>query len=665
MNVSEIKTQPSYYRADIDGLRALAVLSVVLFHAFPDWVQGGFIGVDIFFVISGYLISSIIYKGLDDGSFSFGDFYIRRIKRIFPALIVVLISCLIFGWFFLYPEEYKVLGREIVGSVTFTNNFKFLKESGYFDNTSLTKPLLHLWSLSIEEQFYLVFPLFLWLTFKNKKLLLVSLILIIGISFTLGLQKLEINKNAAYYLTHLRIWELLMGAVLVIPRKQIISHPKWLGDISSCVGIILIAIGVFFLKETDIFPGWNALLFPCLGSLLVINSKPSSIANKILSQKAFVSVGLLSYPIYLWHWPILVFARIIHGEDLNLFLRCAIVLISILLAYATYLFIEKPIRFKNKTKVIALYLLLILFLIGGFGYLLKVRNGLSNRDLMQKTASHNLHYHEFNYYPASLNYPKCNQTDLINGDIALSYCLINKKGEVDAIIIGDSHAEDKFYGIDQNDKQHHWMLAGHLSCPPLYEVNVESDVKDCHLKSEKIINWTAKQKYIKTVFLSFYGNYFLTKSYAADQIKNNFGLEKIKITSTIDSEDDRTKLFYRGLEKTVDILTKSNKKIIIAIDMPELPFFPIDCFRHPEQSICEIPLNEAKGRQKEYRIILKKLKEKYKNLEIFDPLNIACNGSTCSFYKNESIIYRDSHHLTLKGSDQYGKDFNSFLKRIN
>ena len=215
------------YRADIDGLRAIAVLSVISFHAFPNWIKGGFIGVDIFFVISGYLISTIIFSNLENNCFNFIEFYNRRIKRIFPALILILFFCLTMGWFTLFADEYKQLGKHTLGGTSFASNFVFWKESGYFDNTAESKPLLHLWSLGIEEQFYIIWPLLLWFAWKTKFNLLIITLSTLIISFGLNIDEIHNNKVAAFYLPQTRFWELLVGATLshfTLYKKISLSH---------------------------------------------------------------------------------------------------------------------------------------------------------------------------------------------------------------------------------------------------------------------------------------------------------------------------------------------------------------------------------------------------------------------------------------------------------
>lgn len=202
------------YRPDVDGLRAIAVLAVVFFHAFPSLIRGGFVGVDVFFVISGYLISTIIFENLDRGTFSFSEFYARRIKRIFPALILVLVACFVFGWFVLLADEYKQLGKHIAASAGFISNIIFWNEAGYFDNAQETKPLLHLWSLGIEEQFYILWPLVIWVIWKRKfNLLTITFFLAIA-SFMLNLKGVQQDAVATFYSPQTRFWELLSGSLL-------------------------------------------------------------------------------------------------------------------------------------------------------------------------------------------------------------------------------------------------------------------------------------------------------------------------------------------------------------------------------------------------------------------------------------------------------------------
>jgi len=246
------------YRPDIDGLRAIAVLSVVGFHAFPEWLHGGFIGVDIFFVISGYLISTIIFENLERNSFSFADFYGRRIRRIFPALIVVLGSCFAFGWFLLTPKEFTQLGKHIASGASFISNFSLWRESGYFDNSGETKPLLHLWSLAIEEQFYFIWPLLLWLAWRLRFNFLVLTLLVFALSFYQNVSSIAHNPVATFYHPGTRFWELLVGSILAYLLLHSGCKLKRLhkyGSFWSLLGVIFIAASIVLFSRLSLFPG--------------------------------------------------------------------------------------------------------------------------------------------------------------------------------------------------------------------------------------------------------------------------------------------------------------------------------------------------------------------------------------------------------------------------
>lgn len=354
-------SHPSY-RPDIDGLRAVAVLSVVAFHAFPDWLKGGFIGVDVFFVISGFLISSIIFESLEKGTFSFSEFYARRVKRIFPALSIVLVFCILFGYFSLLPDELNQLGKHVAAGAGFVSNFVLWSESGYFDNVAETKPLLHLWSLGIEEQFYIVWPFLLWVAFKIRLNLLFTTALLLLMSFALNLWMIDQNPVATFYSPLTRFWELLFGALLawlsvhkassstLLPcltsnRHISLASRSMLSNIFSIGGAACLILGFFFISKDFSFPGGWALV-PVMGTLLIIVGGPKAWINrKILSHSVLIWIGLISFPLYLWHWPILSFGRVIYLDTPPLKFRWTAIFVSFLLAWLTMKFIEKPLRF--------------------------------------------------------------------------------------------------------------------------------------------------------------------------------------------------------------------------------------------------------------------------------------------------------------------------------
>ena len=654
------------YRSDIDGLRAIAVLLVIGYHAFPMQLKAGFIGVDIFFVISGFLISTIIFESLKQDNFSFIEFYSRRIRRIFPSLIIVLTACLAFGWFTLFQDEYKQLGRHSTSATQFISNFTLWKENGYFDNAADTKPLLHLWSLGVEEQFYIIWPLLLWASWKQKFNWLTLCVIIAAISFTLNLTGIRTDAIATFYSPQTRFWELVIGSLLAYltrnnqnPSQKIAFkldgwlciitylHGNTWCNVRSILGAALLALGVLFITKENYFPGVWALL-PVLGSTLIILSGSQAWLNRtVLSSRILVWFGLISFPLYLWHWPMLSFARIIDGESPSILVRIIAVLIAIALAWLTYTLIEKPIRFSGFKKVKTTTLLLLMAIIGLIGYNIDINNGFQDRPIAKNAL-------DFKYESNPLGYLPCKATALLKGG-SPDFCLINAKEKSDAVLIGDSHADDKFYGIVKNDSSHNWMLIANNSCPPVYGIKVEVGQTNCQEKFLKVLNWIIQRPEIKTVTLSYYGNYFLTTNYAADHLKLNIG-PKTTIISSLNGNKSRSELFEQGLNDTIQKLQQANKKVILFIDVPELPFLPKDCHRNP-YSKCTVTKKEVDLRQFELRQMIQKLKTNNSELFVFDPINLFCKDNVCIFKDNKKILYRDSHHLTLKGSDAYGSLF--------
>ena len=343
------------YRSDIDGLRAVAVLGVVIYHAFPWVIPGGFIGVDIFFVISGYLISGILYKGHREGNFSFRDFYARRIRRLFPALITMMVITMAYGWVILLPDEFEQLGKHVAAGTLFIQNIVFWQESGYFDTTASLKPLLHLWSLAVEEQFYIFFPLLLLLVWKRKWPLATIMVGLLVISMVGNLWMSMHAGTADFFLTPYRAWEFLGGSLLAwwhYDKGHEEEVPVY-REAMSCGGLILLILGMAFIHTGDPYPGWRAAL-PVAGTLLLMEGGRGAWVNrKFLSNSVVVWIGLISYPLYLFHWPALAFVHIVKGENPKSGYVCAALILSILLSGVVYYIIERPLRHSRSRWVLA------------------------------------------------------------------------------------------------------------------------------------------------------------------------------------------------------------------------------------------------------------------------------------------------------------------------
>jgi peptidoglycan/LPS O-acetylase OafA/YrhL len=369
------------YRSDIDGLRAVAVLGVVIYHAFPHALPGGFIGVDIFFVISGYLISGILYKGLANGGegnvspFSFREFYARRIRRLFPALITMLVITMSYGWLILLPDEFQQLGKHVAAGTLFIQNIVFWKESGYFDISANLKPLLHLWSLAVEEQFYIFFPPILLLIWKRKWPLAAIMGVFLVISMVCNLWASDHAGTADFFLTPYRVWEFLGGSLLAWWHydKNHEEDVPFYREALSWMGLLLLGLGMAVIHTGDAYPGWRALL-PVAGTLLLMEGGAGTGGNgawvnrKILSHPAVVWIGLISYPLYLFHWPALSFVHIVKGENPKTGYIVMALLVSFVLTVLTYYFIERKIR-HNKSRSIIPALVAAFLITGMLGLL--------------------------------------------------------------------------------------------------------------------------------------------------------------------------------------------------------------------------------------------------------------------------------------------------------
>ncbi|MCU1410151.1 MAG: putative lipopolysaccharide modification acyltransferase [Rhodoglobus sp.] len=349
------------YRADIDGLRALAIGLVLLYHAFPSYVPAGFVGVDVFFVISGYLITGILLDRRARGTAVprvILDFYQRRIKRIFPALIVVLVACAIYGWFRLFPADYENLTKYIAGGAAFVSNFLLAAEAGYFDQAAELKPLMHLWSLAIEEQFYIVWPLLILLVGKITRGRYFPWIFgaLVVASFCFGLYLTPVDPTNAYYSPLSRGWELGVGGILAsLHASGVKSRTTRGGGVVAIVALLSIPVGALLIDKAQ-FPGWQALV-PVLATAAIIWFGAGTLVDRrLLGTRPIVFIGLISFPLYLWHWVVLSFLRIEHPAPSGLMLIGALVA-SVLLAAATYLFIEKPLKRRRLQTVSAVALI--------------------------------------------------------------------------------------------------------------------------------------------------------------------------------------------------------------------------------------------------------------------------------------------------------------------
>ncbi|WP_338492802.1 acyltransferase family protein [Pseudomonas trivialis] len=453
------------YRRDIDGLRAIAVLAVVLFHFGVPGVTGGFVGVDVFFVISGFLITSIIWRERQVGRFSFVEFWARRARRILPALFVMIVATLVAGWFLLAPKDYEELGRAAHYQVIFTSNLLFARQHGYFEAASDIKPLLHTWSLAVEEQFYILFPLLLTLLSSRLKHWRLALFGVLLVSFGMSVWAVEHEPQKAFFLLHLRAWELLAGAMLaVLPAREWRASPALAQWVSlGAMGLILIA--VFGFDSQTAFPGAAALL-PVLGvvGLIWANGQQYTWVGRLLSSKVMVGLGLISYSWYLWHWPVFVYANYAAVDGLSATELGALMLLSLVLGYLSWRFVETPFREKRllaTRKAILVAAAVGILSIGLTGVALRKADGVPSR-----LSEQALRYAQAKKWSPELM--AC-MADKDTPDERLFCHFGPKNPAVSALVWGDSHATALIPALEIGAKKHDISLmeASFAGCVPL------------------------------------------------------------------------------------------------------------------------------------------------------------------------------------------------------
>jgi peptidoglycan/LPS O-acetylase OafA/YrhL len=612
------------YRADIDGLRAIAVLSVVIFHAFPDATNGGFVGVDIFFVISGFLISTIIFGSLERNSFSLVKFYMRRINRIFPALLAVLISSLIFGWFVLFADEYKQLGKHIAGGAGFISNIISWTESGYFDNAASTKPLLHLWSLGVEEQFYVVWPLLLVFIWKRSWSLLAITATIAAISFGFNIYELGKNPNSNFFLPTSRFWELMMGSALAyisLHKPRLNERYK---NARSIAGFGLLLLSVAFVTTEKAFPGWWALL-PTLATFLIISAGPDALPNrKLLSARPLVAVGLISYPLYLWHWPLLSFARILESETPALEIRIGAVVLSLVLAWITYALIERPIRYGRYRKSSAIALLVLMTLVGFAGFNTYERDGLKFRDAEKVT-----HINTFEY-------PYKHSCRTLTGSSGDDWCNLgtSDRSNPRVVVIGDSYSNSYSTMFDAyskiNVRAPSYIQFGRGICPSL----IDYGPAYCREISSREYDYVKSHSEVeKVVLASEWPAYFHGHSWG--------------------SHNETADAFRTALEKTIFSYRSLGKQIVVLL-APPFGSEPRSCvirsIRLTDNNRCQLSKQFAVANDEDYRgYLIPKLHDE--NVPYFDPFIYFCDDSRCRVTDGRKIYFTDVTHMSAYGGE--------------
>ena len=687
------------YRPDIDGLRAIAVLSVVVFHAFPTGLKGGFIGVDIFFVISGYLISTIIFQNLDKGTFSFTEFYIRRIKRIFPALILVLVASYTFGWFALFADEYKQLGKHIAAGAGFVSNIVLWSEAGYFDNSAETKPLLHLWSLGVEEQFYIIWPLLLWFAWKKNFNLLTLTIVVACISFYLNIKGILTDSTATFYSPQTRFWELQCGSLLawmtlyrkgsfvklhakldgwlssIVYRDSHKSNGATLSNVLSFVGVTLLVYGFYVINSDFYFPGKWAVI-PMLGAVLIISAGPHAWLNRIiLSNRLVVWVGLISFPLYLWHWPLLAFARIVETEVPSVNIRITVVSLTVVLAWLTYKLVETPIRLGKHSGIKTSVLIVLMLAVGNVGYFSYLKDGLGFRkaDAPTKTKM----FADVNG-TVLYNTPEDWVDERCNSTLGASYdyliCRFTS-ATPKTLVVGDSHAAQFVYDSISNGSDDLALVAvnGCLPFVDLVTINPTEEFEEKSARCRVIMPIVRKllRDYpsIQRVAFATRGPMYIEGSgYGDTETKNIYRI----INSPNDVLSENYDKFISGYVASINEILKLGKSIVFIEDVPEIGIKAKNCvderpFRisTKEAPDCNVSRKTFDDRNANYRKAVDSIVTATNNrIETFPAYQYLCNESSCGGLKDGVSYFYDDDHLSMRGSHFIFGKFTEWLEKV-
>ncbi|GHV08674.1 acyltransferase [Campylobacterota bacterium] len=617
-------------------------MAVVGYHYFPGWIKGGFVGVDIFFVISGYLISGILLDSLKNNNFSIINFYQRRILRILPALILVMVAVLVFGWFALLPDEYAQLGKHIAGGSAFISNFILYFESGYWDTASNYKPLLHLWSLGVEEQFYIIFPVILFVLHKLglRKSFFIALLFIV--SFALNLYYYKADMTLDFYMPFTRFWELMAGSMIALSQREKIGlfhnlianidRSKALKQILSLLGLALMLYGVLAARGNGHPP--LKIIVPVVGASLFIVAGGNAFLNRYLfSLKPIVFIGLISFPLYLWHWSLISCSRIVlwnyNGIELPMTLVIVLAIMSIVLAILTYYFIEKPIRFSKSrrgSKTIALVVLLAIM--GAVGAGIYIKGGISDRWLVRALGENveaQLNEMKLMRTSQSFNQPCFARYGFKKIIYMLRFCVLTDVNSTQTTaIIGDSHAQSSYDSIAMYNAQK-GINTVLLGCGDAHggliaRTSISSpNLTEC---ANRVLGAVQTDKTINKVFIVLY---------------------KTEVLSVDD------------LQTVIDKIKMDNREIFIVEENPVLPHdIRTYLFSHPfvksDKNVHYLTRSEILEQRKESRKMLAELK----GATIIYTIDVFCPIDQCLLTDENGLpLYVDDDHLSLNAGGNF------------
>ncbi|MGD0864465.1 MAG: acyltransferase family protein [Rhizomicrobium sp.] len=637
------------YRPEIDGLRALAILPVVLFHYGLGPFRGGFVGVDVFFVISGYLIAALIHGEMQDDRFSIAKFYERRIRRIFPALFAMLAVVSVAAVLILFPYDLVRYAKSLLATAGFASNFEFWSETGYFDVAGAEKPLLHLWSIAVEEQFYLLFPPVL-LAFRRSAWLLAAVGVIFAASFALGIWGVAHAPSATFYLLPARAWELMLGALLALGAIPPLAN-RAISEALAAIGLLLIGYAVVAFTAEMPFPG-PAALIPCAGAALVIYATQCSETwtGKALSWRPVVFVGLISYSLYLWHWPIFVLARYFAFRSLTTIESVGLIGLSFALAVLSWQFVEKPFRtrairvsrrhlFAGAAGAMAATAACAMFAVSDGGFPERLRP-----DVRAILAEENDHEPRIDRcFGLSAQDLRENRLCRVGGGAASPTYLL----------WGDSHADAIMPAVEDvaSRSGRVGLFAGAASCPPLLGVD-RLDVPGCRAFNDEALKIALRRNISEVILEARWGKDAEGSTYGSEPHGRVVFVDDF---STATPEADNRAVFARGLERTVSALVNARKKVVIVASVPEIGWAvpPVLARLRFADNFGTPSLAKSLYLQRQNFVLgeLAHLKATY-NVTIVYPDRILCPAASCVVALNGLPIYRDEHHLTVKGAKQ-------------
>jgi len=656
----------SSYRPDIDGLRAVAVASVVLFHAFPDLVEGGFVGVDVFFVISGFLITSIILRGLAAGSFEFADFYSRRIRRIFPSLIVVLTACYGLGWFLLFNWEFRQLGWDIVGGAGFASNLLLWGEAGYFDRAAETKPLLHLWSLGIEEQFYLLFPLVFWVVNRQRRSQALAIGVLLVSSFAINIAIHKSLPVADFYSPASRFWELLCGSLLAAltagAGSGMLFKGRVLANSASGFGFCALAAALVLGNKGIPFPGWFAVL-PVVGATAIIAAGPVALPNAwFLSTAPMRWLGSISYPLYLWHWPLLVFARVARSGIPPAMTRAWLMLAAVGLAWLTCVLVENRLRFGGHNRRKILVLVGTLGVMAVLGGLTRKLNGVPSRAFTALNV-------DLTFRNAATIENTAFGCGIEDVELAKRFdrCQHDTREKPSVALLGDSKARALSLGLFRHSDPHSRVLfigGTREEVVPLPAVSDDPIYAPFQPWTKVALEAVSKNADIKLVILTM----------------STRGLYALKDDRSIETlpKTPHQKSVIEAVDRVVKALAAVGKKVILTVDNPTLPP-PEDCIvrRSSSQSLnwlfppkaetCSVSYDRQLELSALYRAALAEIERRNAGVvAIFDTLPVLCDmdARVCRTMENGRLYYAYTDHISDLAAEMIGEQLMPFARRF-